>query len=218
MGEPAVKPHGNTEFRPVETVEFIGGSLALDFVNTTSRRESEAPKERLHAYGDLITWCARKELFGRTEAERLRAAAAQQPEAAAAVHARAVALREALYRIFSAVAAGREAAPTDMELLNGILREGIGRRQLRPGTNSYCWAWVEAPDGLDWMLWPIAYSAAELLTSTQIERVKECDAEDCDWLFLDVSRNRSRRWCDMKDCGNRAKARRHYHKRRDASR
>jgi predicted RNA-binding Zn ribbon-like protein len=217
MAEPAVKPHGNTEFRPVETIEFIGGAPALDFVNTTSRRGSDAPAERLHAYADLVTWCVRKELFGRSEAERLRREAAERPEAATAVLARAIALREALYRIFSAIAAGREPAPVDVDLLNGILTEGIGRRKLRPGTNSFCWAWAEAPDGLDWMLWPIAYSAAEVLTSAQIERVKECDDEGCDWLFLDVSRNRSRRWCDMKDCGNRAKARRHYHKRREGT-
>src|SRR4051812_3759197 len=137
MADPTPKPHGNTEFRPVETVEFIGGALALDFVNTTSRRDSDAPNERLHAYGDLITWGVRKELFGRTEAERLRAAAAERPAEAAAVLARALGLREGLYRIFAAVAAGRGAAPEDVELLNGILAEGIGRRRLRPGTNSY---------------------------------------------------------------------------------
>jgi predicted RNA-binding Zn ribbon-like protein len=210
MAVPAPKPHGGSDFRPIETVEFIGGSVALDFVNTTSRRWNEAPQERLRDYGDLITWCVRKELFGRTEADRLRAVAAERPAEAAQVLARAVALREALYRLFSAFAAGQGAAPEDVELLNGVLTEGIGRRKLRPGTDGYCWAWVEAPDGLDWMLWPVAYSAAELLTSTHIARVKECDADDCDWLFLDVSRNRSRRWCDMKDCGNRAKARRHY--------
>ncbi|HEU4699161.1 MAG TPA: ABATE domain-containing protein [Gemmatimonadales bacterium] len=195
---------------PVATVEFVAGWLALDFANTTSDRTGDTPHERLHGYDDLLTWCVRAELFGKTEAARLRRLAAARPDEAAAVFARARALREAIWAIFDAFARGREPAAGDVALLNGVLTEGMGRRQLRPSAHGFCWAWAAEPDGLDWMLWPLAYSAAELLTSSELDRVKECGGETCDWLFVDVSRNRSRRWCDMKDCGNRAKARRHY--------
>jgi predicted RNA-binding Zn ribbon-like protein len=65
------------------------------------------------------------------------------------------------------------------------------------------------------MLWPIVDAAADLLVRGEPERIKTCGSATCGWLFLDLSRNRSRRWCDMKDCGNRAKARRHYARRKE---
>ena len=78
--------------------------------------------------------------------------------------------------------------------------------------NALNWTYTFEERKLDQMLWPIIRSAAELLTSDKLDRVCECPGENCGWLFIDMSRNRSRRWCDMKDCGNRAKARRHYRK------
>ena len=77
------------------------------------------------------------------------------------------------------------------------------------GLKGVDWEW-KSQNPVDSILWPIAQSAADLLTSPDLAAVRMCEAPDCAWLFLDQSRNRSRRWCDMKVCGNRQKARRHY--------
>ena len=206
-----------TEALDVDGLDFIGGRVCLDFANTTSQRESGSARERLHGYEDLVRWCLRAELFGGTEARRLLDEARARPEEAARAWRRALELRESIFALASA-AARREPPPAAaLELLNAVLSEGMGRRRLRPAECGLTWAWAEAADGLDWMLWPLAYSAAELLSSSDVERVKECGGDSCDWLFLDASRNGSRRWCVMEDCGNRAKARRHYHRSKEST-
>jgi predicted RNA-binding Zn ribbon-like protein len=95
----------------------------------------------------------------------------------------------------------------DLDLLADEAGRAAAERRLVAGREAYVFAWPES-DRLEQLIWPVALSAAELLTSEERPRVKECAADDCNWLFLDMSRNRSRRWCDMKVCGNRAKARR----------
>ena len=142
--------------------------------------------------------------------------AARRPAQAAAVLEQAIALREAIYRIFSAVAHKLPPEAADLDNLNAALSEALSRSQIIPAADGFAWDW--SGDGaLDQMLWPIARSAADLLTSEEIHRIGECaDDRGCGWLFLDMSRNHSRRWCDMKDCGNRAKASRHYQRQRVA--
>lgn len=191
------------EVVPVEAMDLIGGDISLDFVNTASRRTGEGLKEKLRTYDDLVTWAERVDLVGAERAGRLRRAAAADPAAATSVLERARTLREVIYRVFSADAP----SPSDLEVLAGAASEGASERRLERTPAGYEWVWPES-DALARLLWPIALSAAELLTSEDRERVKECAADRCNWLFLDRSRNRSRRWCDMKDCGNRAKARR----------
>ncbi len=71
--------------------------------------------------------------------------------------------------------------------------------------------WERGSPALDQVLWPVSWSAAELLTHGPLDRIRECPGQgNCGWLFLDLTKNASRRWCDMRVCGNRAKARRHY--------
>jgi|SRR5688500_151925 predicted RNA-binding Zn ribbon-like protein len=202
----------------VAVIPLVGGKLCLDFVNTASNRAGGEPSEYLRSYADLVDWCMRAELFGKAEAARLRGEAERRPELAAAAFGRAIALREAIYRLCLDVAGGRTADPGALDALNAVLADGTAGRRLRPASEGFCWAWADRVEGLDWMVWPLAYSAAELLTSSEIERLKQCTGDTCDWLFVDESRNRSRRWCDMRDCGNRAKARRHYHRRKGGTR
>ena len=113
--------------------------------------------------------------------------------------------------LFRSIAAGRHAPPADVQQINDFALAALRHRKLAQRNRDYRWEWQSSgSDFLDRILWPIAESAAELLTSEARTAIRECEAPDCEWLFLDHSRNRSRRWCDMKSCGNRQKARRHY--------
>jgi predicted RNA-binding Zn ribbon-like protein len=136
------------------------------------------------------------------------------PEAAAAVLARALDLREALHEIFATSAARAPAPPGGIAHLNGVLREAMAAARLRPMATGFAWDWRATPPGLDRMLWPLARGAAELLVSPALARVKKCPGRHCGWLFFDATKNGRRRWCDMRVCGSRDKARRHHHRKR----
>ena len=195
----------------METIEFVGGELALDLVNTASEREDgTVGTERLHDYADLVTFARRQELVGPKRAASLLAEAAQRPDVAAAVTERARALRETIFRVFQPISEGGRPSDEDVSALNEFLEEGLRYRKLEPNEQCCGWSWSSGEEPLAQMLWPIAHSAAELLVSGDLTRIKKCGNDACDWLFHDSSRNQSRRWCDMKECGNRAKARRHY--------
>lgn len=186
---------------------LVGGRVCLDFCNTFSGEDRVAGNDHWSSYDDLIAWGLVVELFGSTEANQLRHEAAADPNSAQRALAVARRLRDGMYRAFRAEARGEGAAATDLEIINEVLIQGTSQRRLRPAMQGACWAWADAPGSLDALLWPVAWSAGELLTSSQLERVKQCNG--CSWIFLDSSRNRSRRWCDMRDCGNIAKVRRH---------
>jgi predicted RNA-binding Zn ribbon-like protein len=211
----AAAPDG--EERTVGNMALVGGRPVVDFVNTVSDRSTGRPYDRLRTFADLLEWCVRVELFGRSEARRLAEEAAARPAEAEEALERARSLREALFRLFEAAAEGRSPPGDALAEVNGIVSEGLRNRRLHATDHGICWSWTERPARLDWMLWPLAWSAAELLTSSEVGRLKQCAQDDCRWIFLDLSRNRSRRWCTMEDCGNRAKARRHYHRHRAAS-
>ena len=196
------------------TLDLVGGRLCLDFANTVGAHDTDHPREHLTSYADLVAWSQHAGVLTTAQAQPLLRAGEDRPTAAAAVLARAIALREAIYRVFSAVAAGRAVEDADLGTLNGALAEALARSRIVATADGFAWGWTPSPDALDQMLWPVARSAAELLTEGELARVRECGGDGCGWLFLDLSRNHSRRWCDMQDCGNRAKARRHYQRRR----
>jgi predicted RNA-binding Zn ribbon-like protein len=123
-------------------------------------------------------------------------------------------MRETIHRIFSAQAAGEAPSPPDLGSLNRALPRALSKLRVEIDPSGCCWIWAPREDALDSPLWPVLRSAADLLTSADAERVRECASETCRWLFLDRSRPGNRRWCDMKTCGNRAKARRHYRRRK----
>ena len=199
--------------------DFSGGRLDLDFANTVEDRPGTRPLDGLTSYARLVDWARAAGLLPDGGAERLLAAAAARPSAAAAVLKRAVALREAIYRVFLAVAHRRPPEPTDLAALNAELARSMARARVVPvpADGGFAWGWEADDEELDRMLWPIARSAADLLTSERTSAVRECSARDCSWLFMDTSRNGSRRWCNMQVCGNRAKARRHQQRKRAAA-
>ncbi len=197
--------------------DFSGGHLGLDFANTVGGSRAR-PTERITSYQDLISWGRQAGVLNEREAQRLSQASRRRPASAARVLADAIRLREALFWTFSAAMDGHSPQPGDLEALNAALPSALMHLRLETGADGFAWVWAGDADALDRMLWPVVRSAVDLLTSPQRHRVRKCGGQNCDWLFIDNSRNHSRRWCDMKQCGNRAKARRYYerHRREDA--
>ena len=191
----------------VEDVAVVGGHPSLDFSNTASGRTPDPTTERLHSYDDLVTWAARVGVVSGTEGGRLRAQARKDPAAARRVLTRALTVREAIYGVFSTIASNRSVLKTDLRVIDALAREAFSHRALLRVESAIRWRWTRDVADLARPIWPIALGAAELLTGDDLGRVKECGNHPCSWLFLDRSRNHSRRWCEMSDCGNRVKAR-----------
>ena len=186
------------------------GRWCLEFANTADWHASGRPQELLTSYSELVAWSQRVGILTGPQAERLLQTAARHPQAATAALEQAITLREAIYHIFSAAAHASPPAPADLDTVNTALAQAMALSKLVPSHGTFAWSWSDE-DALDRMLWLVVWSAANLLTSEELRRVGQCaDERGCGWLFLDKSRNRSRRWCDMKDCGNRAKAQRFY--------
>ncbi len=185
------------------------GALCLAFANTgvprrdDRRKGSKAPPSMpLERYAELVTWSQRTGILAAIDAERLRAFAAKRPEDAAAVRARALELRAAIVRIFTALALDKEPRSGDFAIMNRLLR----LRRAVPAGDGFRWGWMGDEDALDRPLWAVAQSAADLLVSDERAFVRQCGGSGCRQLF--ISRNRQRFWCDMNTCGNRAKGRR----------
>ncbi len=189
--------------------EFVGGALCLDFCNTVGGKRGQVEREYLQSYQDLLAWGVQARLLPKAAAARLAQSAARHPAGSRAVYQRALGLREAIYRVFLAIARGRKPAAADLECVNAELAQALGRLRVVPERDRFVWEWAGDPAALDRPLGPIARSAAELLTGPAgFSHVHQCEGETCGWLFVDSTKNHSRRWCDMGDCGNRAKVRR----------
>lgn len=185
-------------------------ALCLEFANTADWHASAQPTESLLRYHDLLAWAQAHHLVSAETQSVLAQRAADAPDVAAAVLAQAIALREAIYRIFVALAASATPLADDIACLNQALAEALPHLQVQPSPHGYGWGWTPGTDTIAALLRPIALSAAHLLTSAQVDRVKQCeDDRGCGFLFIDTSKNRSRRWCSMESCGNRAKVQRH---------
>jgi predicted RNA-binding Zn ribbon-like protein len=190
--------------------DLCGGHLALDFANTVSERHTDRPIERIPSYGRLIAFAQQSGLLSSSEARRLQALERRRPEEAERALRSALSLREALYRLFAATAVQRAPERRDLDVLN----EHLSRLRLN---QRFAWEWADGDGAPDAILAPVVRAAVDLLTGDLRGRVRLCEADDCVWLFLDTSKNRSRRWCDMKQCGNRAKARRFQERRRGSA-
>lgn len=200
--------------RAAGNLELVGGSLCLDFVNTVSTRSEALGREYLTSYGELVRWSRHVGILTAEEARVLEDNAARHPDRAAATLDRAIAVRETLYRVFSKIAHDQKPDEADLASLNLILGEGLSRMELSPAGRGFAWIWVVDKEDLDRMVWPVVRSAADLLTSGDLERVRQCARDGCDWLFVDLSKNQSRRWCSMDMCGSRVKSRRYYQRRK----
>lgn len=200
-------------------MKFIGGHPCLDFVNTVGGRV-RAPgvwanreysdivvRDKLMSFGDLVTFSRLAGLLTAKEANTLARRAARHPRSAARILARAAKLRKALHHILQCRVEGWRPEDRDLDIVNRELANARNHERLTRSGNAVVWNWDDSEDALDGVLWRISRSAADLLTSSGLARLRQCGGEECGWIFLDTSRNHTRRWCDMKDCGNRAKVR-----------
>ena len=195
---------------PPKKFQFVGRALCLDFCNSVGGNRETVARENLHSYADFLSWSQQAGLVDASAAEARLGNARRRPAAAAAVLRRAIALREAIYRIFLAGAQKRKPKESDLDELNAELSRTLPRLCVAPSKDGFNWHWRAENGSLDDALGPIVRSAAELLVSGEsLEKIRQCKGSNCGWLFLDSSRNHSRCWCDMRDCGNRAKVRRH---------
>ena len=192
--------------------ELSGGALCLDFANTVSHRTILWKRwDELGEYSDLLAFATQSLYLPVQLAREFLAVSRIEPRVTTRAMEGARGLREAIYRTFSAYIDHRHAGAEDLTLIRDLMIEGWKHKRLASIGRRYLWL-MKQEEGikLESVLWPIAHSATDLLTSDRLKRVRMCEAERCAWLFVDESRNHSRRWCDMKVCGNREKARRHY--------
>jgi predicted RNA-binding Zn ribbon-like protein len=188
--------------------EFVGGSVALDFANTLGGMHTAPTHEHLLVYMDLVEFARAAATVSRSEARRLSGEAARQPARAAAVLRRSIALREAIWRVFDAFAKSARADAADFATIHEEELAAIKHARFEQSGPHVAYEWSDELT-LDRPLWDIARAAAQLLRSNgDLARVRECASDTCEWLFIDKSRNHSRRWCDMNDCGNASKVRR----------
>jgi predicted RNA-binding Zn ribbon-like protein len=173
--------------------------LCLEFADTRYWRGQAAPTETLNAPEDLAAWAATN------VTKDARPLSKREFE-------RALELRETIYCLFDSAARGKAPASADLEALNADLAAAPQRTAVRRERNGFAWdVGLRGSTALG-QLAPVLWSAGDLLTGGRLAKVKRCANPECGWLFLDDSRAGKRRWCSMQACGNRAKARRHYHK------
>jgi predicted RNA-binding Zn ribbon-like protein len=196
--------------------EFIAGALCLDFANTIHDLLAEDPGEELHAISDLLQWANEARLLSSAGHDRLAAHYNRNPSEAVAALAKGTAIRDLLLSVFAGIANGRPVSSQRLSELNSALAQTPGLLRAHKRSDRIETEWTSAGDGLQQVLFAVLTSAADLLASDRLGRVRVCASDECTWLFVDESRNRSRRWCDMSACGNRMKARRHYQRARSA--
>jgi predicted RNA-binding Zn ribbon-like protein len=195
------------------TFGWIGGTLCLDFTNTVSNHRGLKPREKLNTFEDLVNWCHGAGILDDTSGQEMLRQGSMVPAQGERLLHLAVDFREALFRTFCDLNQGRQPSKCDLEVINALLaRTPITLQIGAEGQRLVC---VRTGCMLDEarLLGPVAWSAAELLGSKEsVSKIRECAGDDCGWLFLDLTKNHSRRWCDMDDCGSKAKAKRYYRK------
>lgn len=207
----------------LDTAKFktVGGDPSLDFINTVGARAGHPDRQsgpdykdffevdKLETYADLAAWSLKAGILGERQVKNLLLVAEKNPADAKKVLSRARRLRNGLYRLFKAAAERWRSDEDDLKVLNQEME--LARRHQKlvsDSPSSFNFEWENAENSLDAMLWPVAVSAAKLLSEGDLTRIRQCGSSNCNWLFYDSSRNRSRQWCDMRDCGNLAKVRR----------
>lgn len=194
--------------------KFVGGDSSLDFVNTVDWTPGGLENDRLGSYERLIAWAGGAGVIQEGEAHALRDAAARDPGKAQVAYEAARRMRWVLHEVFYAVVR-RQPLADPLGEFSSLLTRAHHHLHLAPAAvgsrrdgAALTWKWRGMAERLECVLWPVARSAADLLTSPDAARVRMCAGPDCGWLYVDRSRNGLRRWCEMQTCGTLAKSRR----------
>jgi|SRR5580704_891203 predicted RNA-binding Zn ribbon-like protein len=196
--------------------ELIGENVCLDFINTLDDRTSAQPKELLKNYYDLVRFGEDTGILTPEQLDYFFENAHLMSDEAEGALRSARNLREAMYAIFSAVVNKQTAPQFEMGRLNANIHDAALHSRLVQGEGRLEWRFDDMAGSCKAMLWPIARAAGDLLASSDMALVRACSSPTCQWLFLDTSKNHHRRWCSMKQCGNRAKVRKFYAKKKTA--
>jgi predicted RNA-binding Zn ribbon-like protein len=206
----------NPERRRPPRFELVAGAVCLDFINTLDDRFSKEPKELLKSYIDLARFAEDSGILRPDEVDGLFTRSQTSPEAAQAALDAAIELRDAMFGVFNAILKNKTVPATSLVKLNQYVQAAAQHAELVPVDGKFAWRFNALPPPFFAPLWPIARSAADLLASERLQLVRACAANNCQWFFLDTSKNHRRRWCDMTKCGNRAKFRRFYSRKKKA--
>jgi predicted RNA-binding Zn ribbon-like protein len=193
-----------------ELIPAFRDELCLDFANTRYWRGTETPTDDLRGIGHVVEWCKSAGVLSQTDAASARSWWEGRPDLAGAAFLEAIALREAIYAVFRAIADGKEPPADAMRALNDALARAPSRLGIERDAGRFAWR-VPRSDTptVAALLAPVVWSGTELLLGSRLPRVRHCANDRCLWLFLDDSKSGTRRWCSMSACGNRAKAHRH---------
>jgi predicted RNA-binding Zn ribbon-like protein len=199
--------------------ELIAGNVCLDFINTLDDRPNDKPKELLKNYYDLAGFGEDTGILAPEELDFFFERVHLAPKEAEEALRRAINLRESLFAIFSALTSGQKAPQPALDRLNANLHDAAIHSRLvqsksPQGKGRLEWRFDAMTSSFYAMTWPIARAAADLLASSDVALVRACSSPTCRWFFLDTSKNHHRRWCSMKQCGNRAKVRKFYAKKK----
>ena len=191
---------------PDYTFDFCGNQLAIDFTNTVGDRGADRA-DHLNTFGDIVAWAEARGVISRSAAAALRQKANADPDGAARAWRSALTFREALYNVIDAGAANRRAPAADLAVVNAHVGKTFSGAALAQSGERFSLE-TRAEEWLDPVIRPVTRAAVDLLTSDELTRVRRCADDECAWLFLDTTRSGTRRWCDMRVCGNRNKVRR----------
>jgi predicted RNA-binding Zn ribbon-like protein len=202
-----------TTFSPDLPFQYIGGDPALDLVNTVDWTSRGPEQDRLGDFDRLTRWAEGAGIISAKAASALRAQAEAKPREAEAAYRNALRVRAVLARLFRSIAMSEpdgDALDDFNRLLGRALEQmrvtaASGKRRVGPALQL---GWRDG--SLDSVIWPVVWSAASLIVSEEAPRIRICGGPDCGWMYVDRSRNKLRRWCQMETCGTREKSRRRY--------
>jgi predicted RNA-binding Zn ribbon-like protein len=188
----------------VAEIPFIGGHVALDFVNTAEGRGDKDAGEALRTAADLRQWGERRGVIaGRATTKSTESTENTESGDADELPA-ALGARELLYRLFLDRSRGRPAAETDLAALERLATSAYQAAHLDQAADGrLSWGWDRAQ--LSTVRYVAVASALDLLSQGPAGRLKQCPGDDCGWFFIDTTKRGNRRWCSMSECGQEAK-------------
>src|SRR5262245_3974778 len=190
-----------------DSLDLVGGELALDFTNTSSGRGFLSHQEHLRDFDTIMQWVEHARVMAPSDCTYVRTTVAKRPKLGRAVFEQALKIRELIWTIGTALAEQRPVSEKLRASLTAAHAESLRFAEMKMRDGAYIWTWDPRRDVLGAILGPITLSALTLLMEKELSRTKRCAGMECGWLFFDTTKNSRRRWCEMRVCGNRAKVR-----------